>query len=146
MTWSDYDDPRGFHILDTETRELEFIANPRNIFHKLWYDDTNMSVNDITDLKFQKELTNSYVKVIIKNKSNPYLFDLWMNKLIEVGCADIKTVEDHMNLDVMDEDLIDEAEDTLTILKKYVEGLEIRNNKSRVDSIVETLYQEAINL
>jgi hypothetical protein len=97
-------------------------------------------------LKFQKELTNSYVKVIIKNKSNPYLFDLWMNKLIEVGCADIKTVEDHMNLDVMDEDLIDEAEDTLTILKKYVEGLEIRNNKSRVDSIVETLYQEAINL
>ena len=147
MTWSDYDDPRGFHILDTNTRELEFIQNPHCLFHKLWYDDTNMSLNDIGDLKFEKELTNSYVKVIVKNKSNPYLFDLWMNKLIDMGCADIKTVEDHMNLDIVDEDnLIDEAEDTLTILNKYVDGLEIRNNKGRVTDIVASLYTEAVNL
>lgn len=147
MRWSDYNDPRGFHVLDTETRELEFVENPRNIFHKLWYDDTDMSVNDITDLKFEKGLTDSYVKVIVKNKSNPYLFDLWMSKLIDMGCADIKTVEDHLNLDVVDEDnLIDEAEDTLTILHKYVDGLDIRNNKDRVDNTVKSLYQEAINL
>lgn len=147
MTWSDYNDPRGFHILDTETRELKFISNPCYIFHKLWYDDTTMSVNDITDLTFEKELTNSYVKVIVKNKSNPYLFDLWMNKLIDMGCADIKTVEDHMNLDIVDEDnLIDEAEDTLTILHKYVDSLEIRNHKDKVDNTVKSLYQEAMNL
>jgi len=147
MTWSDYNDPRGFHILDTETRELEFVENPRNIFHKLWYDDTDMSVNDIAELKFEKGLTNSYVKVIVKEKNNPYLFDLWMNKLIDMAPADVKTVEDHLNLDVVDEDnLIDEAEDTLTILHKYVDGLDIRNNKDRVDNTVKSLYQEAMNL
>ena len=27
FTWSDYKDPRGFHILDTETLELEYIQN-----------------------------------------------------------------------------------------------------------------------
>ena len=147
MTWSDYNDPRGFHILDTETRELEFISNPRWIFHKLWYDDTKMSVDDISELKFEKELTNSYVKVIVVAKTNPYLFDLWMTKLQEMGCADIKTVEDHMNLDIVDEDnLIDEAEDTLTILSKYVDSLDIRSHKPRVDSIVKSLYQEAMSL
>jgi hypothetical protein len=134
-------------VLDTETRELEFVENPRNIFHKLWYDDTDMSVNDIADLKFEKGLTDSYVKVIVKEKNNPYLFDLWMNKLIDMTPADVKTVEDHMNLDVVDEDnLIDEAEDTLTILSKYVDALEIKNNKSRVDSIVKSLYTEAASL
>jgi len=147
MTWSDYNDPRGFHVLDTETRQIEFVANPNIIFHKLWYDDTNMSVNDITDLKFDNQLTNSYVKVIIKNKTNPYLFDLWMTKLQDIGCADIKTVEDHMNLDLIDEDnLIDEAEDTLTILAKYVDSLDIRSHKDRVDNIVKSLYQEAMSL
>jgi len=147
MTWSDYNDPRGFHVLDTETRELEFIPNPRWIFHKLWYDDTKMFINDISELKFEKELTNSYVKVIVKNKTNPYLFDLWMTKLQEMGCADIKSVEDHMNLDIVDEDnLIDEAEDTLTILSKYVDSLDIRSHKSRVDNIVKSLYQEAMSL
>ena len=147
MTWSDYNDPRGFHVLDTETRELEFIPNPNAIFHKLWYDDTDMNVNDVTELNFEKQLTNSYVKVIIKNKTNPYLFDLWMTKLQDMGCADIKTVEDHMNLDIVDEEnLIDEAEDTLTILSKYVDSLDIRSHKDRVDNIVKSLYQEAMSL
>ena len=39
ITWSDYKDPRGFHIFDTETRELEFILNPYEIFHKIYYDE-----------------------------------------------------------------------------------------------------------
>ena len=39
MTWADYNDARGFHIFDTNTRELEFIQNPYRMFHKLSYDD-----------------------------------------------------------------------------------------------------------
>ena len=39
ITWSDYKDSRGFHIFDTKTRELEFVLNPFEMFHKIHYDD-----------------------------------------------------------------------------------------------------------
>ena len=34
MTWSDYNCPKGFHVFDTETRELTRIVNPQRIFEK----------------------------------------------------------------------------------------------------------------
>ena len=40
IMWSDYNCPKGFHVFDTETRELERFENPRPIFKKLSYDDT----------------------------------------------------------------------------------------------------------
>ena len=27
MTWSDYNNQKGFHVFDTETREIEFIRH-----------------------------------------------------------------------------------------------------------------------
>ena len=40
ITWSDYNDRRGFHIYDTETMETEFVENPYKMFEKIYYDDT----------------------------------------------------------------------------------------------------------
>lgn len=144
MTWSDWNDPRGFTVFDTETREINFIQNSVNIFHKLWYDDTNMDVENIT---FSENFKDCYIKVIVKNKTNPYLFDLYINKLQQQNCADIKVVDDHLNLDIIDEDsLVDEAEDTLTILRNYIDQLEFKADKKKVETFVTSLYSEAINL
>ena len=40
IMWSDHNCPKGFHIFDTETRELERIVNPYSIYEKIYYDDT----------------------------------------------------------------------------------------------------------
>lgn len=146
MNWADYDGKRGFHVFDTKTREMEFIKNPYKIFHKVFYDDTNMTLEDLT--KFDpSELTNAYVKVIIKNKTNPYIFDLFLDKIQQALAADIKVVEDHMNLDLVDEDdLIDEAQDTRTILNQYVDGVETQVPKERIKKMILELYNEAMNL
>jgi hypothetical protein len=146
MNWSDYEGKRGFHIFDTETREMKFIPNPHRMFHKITYDDVDMTIEDVAQLD-TSSLTNTHIKVIVKNKGNPYIFDLFLDRLQQSGAADIKVVEDHMNLDVIDEnELLDEAQDTLTILQQYVENLEIKTDKKKVEGLLRELYNEAINL
>ena len=34
LTWQDYNDPRGFHIFDLKTRQLEFIQNSYSLFER----------------------------------------------------------------------------------------------------------------
>jgi UDP-2,3-diacylglucosamine pyrophosphatase LpxH len=145
MTWNDYGDPRGFHIFDTDTRAITFVRNPYSIFHKIEYSDADMTIEDIGHLE-TNGLTGTYIKVIVKEKTNPYLFDLFIDKLQQSGAADIKVVDDHLNLDLADDSIVDEAQDTLTIMNKYIETIEFRGDKKRVEHFIRELYQEAVNL
>ena len=52
-----------------------------------------------------------------------------------------------MNLDLEDtDDIINEAEDTVTILDKYVDGLEISADKDKVKTLMRELYNEALSI
>lgn len=142
FTWSDYDDPRGFHIFDTETRELTFIENPYKIFKKIWYNDSeDQEIN-------HNEYKDSIVRVIVQEKNNPYLFDKFIEKLEEENPVDIQIVEDHLNLALDDDkDLIDEAESTLDIFKKYITSVEFKGvNKEKLENKIVDLYNEALEL
>lgn len=146
MTWSDYGDKRGFHVFDTETRDITFIENPYTVFHKIDYSDIGMTVEDISKLD-TSELTGTYIKVIVQNKTNPYIFDLFIDKLQQSGASDIKVIDDHLNLDIIGgEEIVDEAQDTLTILNKYIDTIEFRGDRKRVEHFLRELYQEAVNL
>ena len=144
ITWSDYKDSRGFHIFDTKTRELEFILNRFEMFHKIHYDDEKMTLESIQndDYSIYK---NCYVKIIIMNKKNPFWFDTLMDKLYAVDVADISIAENFdQDLDIED-DMINEAEDTLTILSKYVNSLNI-DNKEELDNLLISLYNESLTM
>lgn len=147
MTWSDFDDPRGFHIFDTETRELEFIQNPYNMFQKWFYDDTKWDTFEYIngfDFSLAKD---TYVKVIVKNKTNPFWFDTYIDRLEKAGALDIQVVEDNLNLQLEDDtDIINEAEDTMTILTKVVDQWDTPVDKKRLDSFLRNLYNEALEV
>lgn len=146
MTWSDYQDPRGFHIMDTDTRDLTFIQNPYRMFNKIHYDDTSKEMSEVVDINYE-EYKNTFIKVIVHNKSNPYWFDMFIDKLEKTGVEDIQVVEDHLNLNLEDDsDIVNEAEDTLTILRKVVDGLDTRVAKKDLDSFLTTLYTEAMHV
>jgi len=143
MIWSDCNDPRGFHIFDTETRDFEFVQNPFTIFKKVWYDDEGKSTEKVLDSA--PDVAGKYVKVIVQGKTNPYLFDLFMGKLYSTSPIDVSIVEDHRNMDsISDDELLSEAEDTLTILSKYIQALEIGVDKGNLEKLMRGLYSEAI--
>jgi len=145
MTWADYNDNKGFHIFDTETRELQFVQNPFRMFNKVMYDDGD------TDFEFWKNydydiLKGTYVKVVVLNKQNHYLFDFVVDNLDKAGCADVSIVEDFTDLSLdTDQDIIDQAEDTMTILSKYIDGLTLDVKPDKLKSLMKELYVEALN-
>lgn len=144
--WSDYNASRGFHIFDTETRELEFIQNPERIFHKIVYNDDNKSVDDAIDYNF-RDYADTYVKVIVQEKTNPYAFDLFMDKLYKADPINVSIVDDHKHLDKQpDEEIVNEAEDTLTILTKFVDNLQFDGDNSQLNTLIRELYHEASTL
>ena len=141
--WSDYNDTKGFHILDTNTRQLTFIENNYNIFHKLYYDDTNKTAEEILNFD-PTSYKNCYIKMIVKNKTNPYVFDMLVDKIEKVGIADLQIIEEHLNLDITDNsDIINETEDTMSIIKNYISSMNLSSDRKRVENIIQSLYTEA---
>lgn len=149
LTWQDDSDPKGFHIFDLETRELDFILNPYKMFNKIFYDDL-LNEDYIKDQIENSKLdiyNNSYVKVIVKNKENPYLFDLFIDALYKIGPIDLVVIEDMA--DVLNEELndIDETEDTLTILSKYIDNVKTKDlDANKLKNLLSSLYDEAMSL
>lgn len=147
LTWQDYDDSRGFHLFDLSTRDLEFIQNPNIMFHRIIYDDKVETIKEI-DGKDLTKYANTYVKVVVVNKVNPYLFDKFMNNLYANNPIDITIAEDHTDLtEGVEDDMIDQAEDTITIINKYIDALNQENiDNTRLKTLVRELYVEALNL
>lgn len=146
MMWSDYGDQKGFYILDTETRELEFIRNPHNMFNKIHYDDLDKMISDVVNIDFN-QYNESFVKIIVRNKTNPYCFDMFIDKLEKVGVYGVQVVDDHFHMDTeTDETIISEAEDTVTILTKYVNQMSHNVDKKQLEQLMVSLYQEALHV
>jgi DNA repair exonuclease SbcCD nuclease subunit len=146
LTWQDYNDTRGFHLFDLHSRQLDFVANPFVMFHRIIYDDKEMSITQVLNQELDK-FTNTYVKVVVLNKTNPYLFDQFMAKLYAVNPIDITIAEDFTDLtEGVEDDMIDQAEDTLTVLNKFVDTIQEDSiDNGKLKTVLRELYVEALN-
>jgi len=143
FTWSDFGDEKYFHIFDTDTREMMPVHNPLTMFEKAFYNDTDESFESISDADYE-QYRGKFVKIIVVEKENPYWFDTYLDKLYGVNPLHVSIVDDNKHMDFFDDEEIENIEDTLTILSKYVDGLEIQGKKKELDKIMKTLYHEAL--
>jgi DNA repair exonuclease SbcCD nuclease subunit len=146
MNWSDYECSRGFHVFDTESRSMVKVENPNRIFHKIDYDDRDMNIDDVASLDLAP-LKNCFIKVIVKHRTNAYLYDMFMNRLTEAGAADVKSIDDSLNFESTGvNEILDESKDTKEILHNYIDSIKTSVDTGTVKSIMDELYLEAINL
>ena len=136
MFWNDVNDPRGFHIFDTETLTHTPINNPYRLFYNIYYEDTPHQLFDFT------EYDNKIVKVIVRQKTNSRNFERFIDKLYSSGVQDLKIVE-NFQLQENEEFAISEEENTITILNRYVDESEIDLDKSKIKGILQDIYKLA---
>jgi hypothetical protein len=115
------------------------------MFHKITYDDGKTTFEDWKEYDFLK-LKECYVKVVVLNKQNPFLFDHVIDNLYKAGVSDLSIVEDFTDVNVdLDQDIINQAEDTITILSKYIDNLTLDVEPEKLKTLVRELYVEALN-
>ena len=142
MTWSDYGQTKGFHIFDTETRDIEFIPNPNTIFEKLMYNDTETNYDNF-DISF---LHNKFVKLIVVSKKNNEMFDRLLDRLYnKITVHELKILEDYsdLNANLVSDDVVEGTEDTMTLVNNYVDQLPVDLDKDKLKNMIKETFLEA---
>ena len=137
--WNDCDDPKHFHILDTETREITAVQNPVRIYEKIYYDHENM--NKFKDLAY---LDNKFVKVIVTNKGDPYEFERFIDRVQAQKIHELKIAEDFKEFvgsNVDDGNI--SVDDTETLVYDYIDNVNTDLDKGRIKKEVSHLMKEA---
>ncbi len=143
ITFSDLNETKGFHVLDTDTREIEFIPNPYQMFHVVTYNDKDGPVD--ADKYQCQYLENAYVKLFVEHKEHPYSFERFMDKLYDCGVEKITIVEELVDISD-DEEMVNLAQDTVTLINNEIEGLEEVKDKEKMKRIIRELYMESLSL
>jgi DNA repair exonuclease SbcCD nuclease subunit len=142
ITFNDLNERKGFHIFDTDTRELEYIRNPNKIFCQIRYDDKNYEMLE-TEYDQYKE---SFVKVIVEHKSNPIVFDTFIQSLYDVGVYELSIIEDYSDQQTMSASVEDVSKDTLTLINEEVDKMETIDNKLKLKKMIHDLYIESLTI
>lgn len=159
ITWADHGERRGFHVYDTESRSLDFIENPYEMFFKIPYDDSDPDAirKTLKNSKSFSKYKNRYVKIIVINKNDPHLYDTFLDTIQRAGEPfELTAAEDFSNTGdlLKDENLedLDYGLDTVTVLNKYIDNLKTNNalpqniDDMRIKNVLRELYVEAVNM
>lgn len=139
LMWSDYNDPRGLYIFDTNTLELEFVKNPYEMFVKYYYNESKEDPRSI-DTSFTED---RMVKLIVVDKQDFKLFDEFVERIYNRNPIELKIIEDltEFETSAVDDNL--NLEDTMTLLSDYVDGIETDADKIKIKTLLRELYVEA---
>ena len=143
FTWADANDQKYFHILDTDTKEIEVIPNPLTLFEKKQNDNTTQDYSNF-DINI---CIDKFVKVIVGNKSNPFMFDKFIERISELNTHDLKIAENFSEF--LGENVltnIEDIENTTDLMASYIDGVNTDLNKDKLKPLMNSLYNDALDM
>ena len=69
-----------------------------------------------------------------------------MDKLYEVGVSKITVVEDMTEDEMTDEESVDLAQDTVTLINNEIDSMEEVEDKDKMKRLIKDLYMESLSL
>jgi DNA repair exonuclease SbcCD nuclease subunit len=151
QTWADHDIVKGFHVLDTDNGELEFIPNPRQIFRKINYDDNFIAGQNPLEWLQQNEtgLSRCFVKLVVTGKQDRFEFDQFVRQLEMVGAYDLKFMDysiQAFDSQSVEMDAEQNSKPTIELIGDFIESVQMNNlHKPTLKKLLEKVYVEAIN-
>lgn len=140
ITWGDVYRSKGFIEFDSESKTAKFIENPDKYFNEIVYDENENMVGRLKEMN----LSNCFVKLLIKNKSDAYKYNVFISKLYAQNPADVKFIETSnleddtaINVDVKSLKMDD-------VIKKYVDEKTSYGEKEALKGFLLNLYNEAL--
>ncbi len=140
LFWSDAHDPKFFHILDTDTRELKAIQNNHTLFHKIVYNDTEIDYNNYD----VSQCDNKFIKIVVITKKDLYTFDRFVDRIQDRPIYELKIAEnfdEFLGTNVDDEAV--SVEDTSELLDSYIDATDTVLDKDKLKTNMRNLLTEA---
>ena len=137
ITFADLHDPRGFHIFDTDTRELTFIPNPYTMFERIVYNEGWAGDLD--------SLTGKSIKLVVEKKKDLYQFDRFVDSVKLKNPYQLSIIENFQDLHGVEvkENIV--LENSQQIINQYIDALDTSVDKDRLKSYMAGLYTEALS-
>ena len=140
ITFADVNEKKGFHVFDTETRIMEFVPNENKLFYVIRYNDTE---SDPLKCNFT-QYKNKFVKIIVENKTKPYVFDRFLDSFYSAQVANLTILEDQVT-DIISVDKVDASLDTVSMINNEIDNMSEIQNKEKLKKIIHELYIESIS-
>lgn len=137
LNFSDVGEPKGIHIFSPKEDKITFEENTNTIFKEIVYTEKN----DIDYSAYE----NSFVRVIVKKKTDPYKFELFMESLNNVETAGVTVIEESF-FELTDQEFTEESQNTLSLINKEIESIEEIKDKTKLKKIIHDLYIESFSV
>lgn len=141
LNWSDAPLSKGFYIFDTETESLEWVESPIRYYTQMVYDEDNK----VFTKPLPEKVTDCFIKVIVKSKNEPFIYENYINGILKLKPADLKIVDGDLLEVTEDSNDTVNISDIPELIRNYIASLDTtEDEKGRLTDAMMSLYNDAM--